>query len=561
MGIKRRTFAVLDCESDPFAAGRVPVPFLWGFYDGQNYEEYGYLNSIPAGVDVTGIRDYSVMIRDLSERNIVVYAHNGGKFDYHFMLDDLEPFEPVTIINGRLAKFKIGECEFRDSFNIMPVSLATYEKSHIDYSLMEIGARYKPAAWREIRAYLYSDCINQYNMVRAFIDRHGMQITQASASMKSWQKQTKRKAPHTDEQYYEKFYPYYFGGRVQCFQSGIINSDFAVVDINSAYPFAMLSEHPIGTVYNSIDGAPDMPRDAWGPMLFTVECVSRGAFPFRADDKSLRFPADDVRRIYHVTGWELVAALDTGTISDYEILNTLSFPELIDFRDYILPLYDERKAAKASGDKATDLLAKLGMNSLYGKFAADPRNYKEFMVVDVEHIAALEDDPEYNFNGLLGPWALAAKPIHDERMRFYNVATAASITGYVRAMLWRALCQCDGVMYCDTDSITANNISAIDLGQELGQWSLDGEFDQAAIGGKKLYAYHYKPGKEPIKKDRQGKEFKEKWKIASKGTKLTAAQIVQVCKGHTITYDPEVPTFSVHHAPRFTPRRVKMTIK
>ena len=91
-----KKIAVIDAETDPFRKGRVPKPFVWGFYDGETYLDFW-------------TDDVHEIIKFLQNEEYIVYAHNGGKFDYHFMLDYINLYEDISIINGRLAKFYIGE--------------------------------------------------------------------------------------------------------------------------------------------------------------------------------------------------------------------------------------------------------------------------------------------------------------------------------------------------------------------------------------------------------------------------------------------------------------------
>jgi len=117
----------------------------------------------------------------------------------------------------------------------------------------------------------------------------------------------------------------------------------------------------------------------------------------------------------------------------------------------------------------------------------------------------------------------------------------------VRAYLWRNICATGGTtFYCDTDSIAASDISAIDISDGLGNWELEAECDFAAIAGKKLYAFRKNNGS---------------WKTASKGVRLEPSEIVAIASGETVVYQPEAPTFSVKGGIKFTPRRVKMIDK
>lgn len=542
-----RPFAVLDSETDPFLAGRIPEPFVWGYYDGMEFRHYTH-DTVHS------------MLEFIAEQKIIVYAHNGGKFDYHFLLPYMEAFDHIKIISGRLAQFFIGNAEFRDSYNILPVSLSKIEitddkgnitkKQEFDYSLMEKTERYKPENWERIIDYLRDDCVTLYEAIKAFQNQYGRHLTQAGAAMAQWKKISKTEIPKSTGEYFNAFKPYYYGGRVQCFRHGIIENDFSVFDINSAYPFAMLSAHPYGLDVIETTDEP-MGNFERGPSFYKIRARSLGAYPYR-EKNGLSFPDDGEIREFHITGWELQAAIDTGTAGDYEVLKVTYHLHHQSFAEYIEHFYQQRMTARATGDKAGDLFAKLLMNSLYGKFGANPEQYAEYVILPPEEMAGLMDpENEFNLSGELGPWLLGERELNDEEMRYYNVATAASITGYVRAYLWRAIVSTgrSNILYCDTDSIaTLSPGNELDTGSGLGKWKHEGEFDKAGIAGKKMYIFRGKI--------RGGKR---EYKTASKGVKLSNSQLWKVAGGASVVYAPENPTFSVHHAPRFVSRKISLT--
>lgn len=537
-----RGLAVTDAETDPFRAYRVPRPFVWGYYDGSRYRQFPEKPGDP-------VKAQKAFVRFLREQDVICYAHNGGRFDWHFLLPEVTPYDDILIINGRIAKFNIGIAECRDSFNILPVPLSAYKKDTIDYAIMEKGEREKPHNWRAISEYLKSDCIYLHELISRFVKTYGVQITQASAAMNQWKKISDEPLPETSKAFYDTLVPYYYGGRVECFRSGIIEKPFSVYDINSAYPYAMLHDHPYSADFDHVEG---YQRDA---DFYRVSCISRGAFPFRGlgtDNPytfGLRFPHDNERRIYTVTRWEYEAAKETATIEKPRVLESITFAERVNFRGYINTFYEQRLKAIAEKDDAASLFCKLLMNSLYGKFAANPENYKNYMVVPMDVVAGL-DDAGWQFAGEMGPWGLAESPLSEGQKRYYNVATGASITGFVRAMLWRAICSSGGVLYCDTDSIAVARAGrAVVLGNKLGQWKHEGDFDRAGIAGKKLYIMRSVP-------DGNGERH---YKTASKGAKLTNAQLWAVAQGRAVDYVPEVPTFSPQKAPVFTARRIRFT--
>ena len=536
-----KKIAVIDCETDPAVNGRVPEPFIWGYYDGENYEQFD--NAID-------------LVVFLYTRDEIVYAHNGGKFDYHFLLDFIDPYSDVMIISGRIAKFCIGDCEFRDSLNIIPTALSAFEKDDFDYSLMEKELREIPENRKKIERYLYSDCINLYNYVMKFIDKFGINLTVAGTALKEWQKISGLKPPNDENgELYARFKKYYYGGRCQAFRTGIIDREFSMVDINSAYPYAMLRKHPYSTKFISLSEEEfcRLGEDEKGPCLVSVRCLSFGALPVRNLDNSLSYPDDNVLRVYHVTGWELLAGLETKTIKNPEIIACYSSVELQDFSCYMNRFYNERLLAKKNGDKAESIFCKLMMNSLYGKFSTNPSKYKKYKVIDPaileeEYYHDYEKSESWLYAGPFGSNCLVAKNLDDYEKNFYNIATAASITGFVRGFLWRAMCACDDLIYCDTDSIAAEVVGGVPngFGDNLGQWSVDGEFSGGGCGGRKMYAFRRKSG---------GVGYK----TACKGANLSAKKILEVASGKTVTYKPDFPTFTIHKEPYFQDRKIKMT--
>jgi hypothetical protein len=393
-------------------------------------------------------------------------------------------------------------------------------------------------------------------MLNGFETEFGRHLTQASAAMKIWQKRAKRRAPSSGPAFYDMIHPYYYGGRVQCFESGDFELDAKSIDRRSAYPAAMLSEHPISLEYSSNTGAPDISEKRWGPCMFKVRAIARGAFPYRGINKMLYFPADDITRTYTVTGWELLAALETGTVENLDFISWYQFYDHIDFKDYVLYFWEERKKAQALGDKGRNHYCKIFLNGLYGKFASDPREYKQYEIMPRDRLAEIVDsDRDFDF---FREWLLVSETIKREQYRFYNLATAASITGLVRADLWRVIRNAKRPLYCDTDSVTAVDFGGVEIGDELGQWGIEGEYDRLIICGKKMYAFHKSgmPWEDSL--DRRAKV--KNWKKATKGASLTAQNLMEIAAGRPSTFLPMVPTFSVHKSdPRFTARIIKMT--
>lgn len=566
------TFRTVDCETDPFhhcddssctkcgGLGRVPQPFIWGVYEGESQE---YL-------EFATVDEFVAYAREVGG---VFYAHNGGKFDYHYLRDHINTDEPLLLINGRIAKFRIGKAEFRDSLNILPnTRLKDFDDSHgakieIDYALMEPDKRTDPNVQAQISRYLKQDCVRLWEVVRRYWNDYGKSITQASSSMKYWEKMYDTEAPRQTKAQFDKYKQYYYGGRVECFEHGVKQTDFSVADINSAYPFAMLQAHPIsaGAVRQR-----HLPSDdqEFNTALIDLNATARGCFPWRGPDGTkLFFPEDEktVRR-YWVTGWELRAAIELDAAKNIQINNVHVFPKRCDFKAYIEHFFNLREEARKKGDVAGRIFGKYFMNSLYGKFGSNCEKYSEYVLATVDSLLNYEAqgygiDQTWKDKFLLSrkPREETLQDITQKRWRYFNVATAASITGFVRAYLFKTMQKCGGLIYCDTDSIAAKSTEGLHFGSELGAFKHEGNFDSYAVAGKKQYAFH-KAGRPYSYDAKEENEKEQNWKIACKGTRLTPQEIIDVANGKTVTYRPQVPTYSVtRENPTFINRNIKGT--
>jgi hypothetical protein len=532
---RRSEIWAADCETDPFKPGRIPKPFIWGAYEirTKEYQTFGSAES------------FQLFFRD---RRATVYFHNGGKFDSHYLRSFFNSDEQILIINGRIARFKIGCCEYRDSFNLIPIALGKYQKEKIDYAILESNARGTPENAAKIEAYLKSDCANLAELLSKYFERYGKGLTQAGAAMNYWvRKYNEGRKPRQTAAQFERYRPYYYGGRVECFVGGYAETEFTVVDKNSAYPHAMLSHHPISPEAVSLSNLPAAGQIS--QCFITLKALSRGAFPYRLESGELIFPRDRTVRIYHITGWELLAAQEMGAVDIEKILAVHYFRETVDFKSYINHFYLERKAAKQSGDVAGDIFAKLFMNSCYGKFASNPENYHEYLLSSDVRLSEFLSEGWQEYHAWGDGRQLLWRSLPVEKHRYYNIATAASITGFVRAELFKDLCRVRLPLYCDTDSISAARVMDLQLGSELGQWKVEFEGDAYAIVGKKMYAF----------RDRETKEWS---KVASKGVKLFADDLIRAARGEDIVFNPEVPCYSVTRPePRFISRTVRLTAK
>lgn len=538
-----------DCETDPFKPGRIPQPFIWGAYEiySHRYECFG---------------SSATFVDFFRNRKCTAYFHNGGKFDLHYLRPEFNSDENILLINGRIVRVKIGACEFRDSYSLIPVALAKYQKENFDYAILESDVRGLPDNVVAIERYLRSDCVNLGDMLLQFFERYGKGLTQAGVAMNYWAKKYHgNRKPRQSPAQFERYRPYYYGGRVECFASGYAERQFKIADKNSAYPYAMLQEHPIACEAMLLSKLPDHEVQIKSSFI-TLRAISDGAFPYRLESGELVFPRDQCERVYRVTGWEYLAALEENAVRVHEILEVHYFRETVNFASYIHHFYNERKIAKCNGDKAGDLFSKLFMNSCYGGFAMNPENYHEYLLSSVEKLGEHLEDGYQDYH----PWGDGRQllwrklPLETQQRMYKNIATAASITGFVRAELFRDLRKVHEPLYCDTDSISAVDVVGLHIGGELGQWKIELECDAYAIAGKKLYAKRSAHDQGWNKEDLKFAYPKGSHKIACKGVNLSAEEIIHIARGGVQDYHPAVPTYSIMRPqPRFIGRQVRLT--
>jgi hypothetical protein len=533
-----RKVAVIDYETDPFKYGRIPKPFVAGFYDGEIYRDFWGDDCVQQLVD---------WLTYDAPHAYLIYAHNGGKFDFFLMLDHLE--NPVKIINGRIVSAKLGRHELRDSFAIIPIGLAGYQKEKIDYDTFERETR--EAHSDAIRAYLRSDCLYLYDLVAAFVARFTAKITVGSTAIGELRKF------HPFEQQREwhdaKFRPFYFGGRVEALESGVLEGDWKVIDVNSMYPYVMSElDHPTGREYlvsysTIMDKKGRMSGHARAPFYFAhIECHQSGAFPTRVKDGPLNF--DVPHGEFFVTSHELKAALDTGRVSGVKVRQLWVPLKTIRFKEFVAHFMAEKIRGKETGDKIGELFAKFMLNSAYGKFGTNPDNYKDYWLQGQDEPIPPEPYQIASAHNCgVNLWEKDATS-----KRYFDVATAASITGAARSVLLRALSAAIRPVYCDTDSIICQDTGNIELDpSRLGAWKLEARGERLAVAGKKLYALHAARTYPELPKQEPGYV-----KVASKGVRLTGATILDLARGGVAEWENMAPSFSLTKKPSFVKRKI-----
>lgn len=561
--------AVGDLETDPFKEDRLYIEaFCAGFFDGEKALTWWGKNCV---------REMLTHLRKHFKG--IIYFHNGGNFDFHFLLEFLPVNDCEFLCMGkRIVQIKTPwGVEFRDSFAIVPKKLAAYKKTEIDYAKFEANVREKHKA--EILRYLRDDLFDLAAMVRGFLARFPAKLTLASSVFQLMKREFEYDPGRSDEIYDGKYRPFFFGGRVQFWKLGFVPGRFKIVDINSAYPWAMTKAHWFG--FESKAGN-KIPKKHAEQSLFMIECHANGCFPLRQKNGGVDFPIGRGR--FFVSGWELLAAIELKLVKDLKILICYTPKRIMDIARFSNTLYDRKLAAKRAGDKEEEFFNKIAVNAGYGKLALNPSRYSSAKVTTIYDKPECEDCGEVDKCECDSQWKLCW---HDKDRglsfwkkssyrpgidSFVNVATAASITGCVRAFMLRSICASGGALYCDTDSLILKDTRKLKMGERLGEWKEELVIDSAKstivtekkngrttkriekhglwIAGKKLYVATGFDG-----------DGKLKTKLACKGVKLSAERIKSVANGNDITMIFDVPTYSLFSSPKFISRKIRRADK
>lgn len=540
------SIAILDFETDPFDRNRPDQkiePFLCVLY------RYDADPIIIWENDSDKFVQLVIKAIEGLPGKFTIYAHNGGKFDYMFLLHRLRG--DVSFKGRGIMSARVGNHELRDSFHIIPERLANWQKDDFDYAWMKRKSRNKHR--QAIIDYCINDCKYLLDIVKKFVGDHGFKLSIGQAAM-TYLRQEYKVARIGDamDNYLRQ---YFFGGRVECIQGkGHWKGEYKLYDVNSMYPHVMSSyQHPIGNAYTITQGGKIGPSCCF----LQLSCENFGALVRRGEENET---SGNFRNgVFFTTIHEYRVAKKFNLIVNVKILSTVNCDAFSDFSRTIVPLYSNRIATKAllkqlekgsydyNEAKKDDMIMKFLLNNMYGKFAQNPRRYKEHYITDCHEMPPAE---WFKPKGATDEFikSIMQLPAHEcgeywiwERpnpmYRFNNVGTAASITGAARSVLLEAIQLAKDPIYCDTDSLICRELAGVKIdGSELGAWDIETIFDEVIITGKKQYA---------CKVAGLADGHKDRFKIRSKGVadrewsdyvKMLAGEIIPVVnKGVTLT--------------------------
>lgn len=252
----------------------------------------------------------------------------------------------------------------------------------------------------------------------------------------------------------------YHGGRVECAHIGKLAGPLYQLDINSQYPFVMRNNTMPTRLLNYTVNATVLELAGW---VKDKHCVAEvtiktdsPAYPVYVDHKLL-FPIGTFRA--YLTTPEIIRALARNEVMQVHQV-ALYRPDNI-FSDFVDFFYDARIKFKMLGEEAFYFMAKILLNSLYGKFGQSGQVYKEIETVaslDIKRWIEIDADAgevhQYRqFGGIV------QERSREGEARESHPAIAAHVTAYARLYLWSLIehAGVNNVFYYDTDSLLVNS--------------------------------------------------------------------------------------------------------
>ena len=500
-----KNFGVFDIETFNMTLNNFA---MIGVYDG---EVFDWFDSMERFVDY--IFDHKIT---------TYYAHNGGAFDDLFLLDEvissptckitkyliigsglglleiaqLIPEERTTVRQRRTKKYWIKgklyrakkKIQFRDTYKILPDKLANLTKKfNKDTTKQDFDVSLITKITPEVIEYCRRDCVSLYELINQYIEsdvvqKSGLGLTTASQALKYFKSMLHSPIPALTRNMDSIIRKSYFGGRTEVFKRQFESESETLkyVDINSLYPYCMkfndmpsTPKEEVTKFYEDEMGFYDVTMyvpDMYIPPLPYYTKVN-GTY-------KLIFPTGVFRSWY--TSVEIMNAINHGCKISKVHSGILFHSVGRIFERYVDHFYNIRLNTPKSSFE--NYLAKLMMNSLYGRFGMD-LNKEEITIDDGYDECGEIIGHVVDKNGKYHEFVKRDKYL---RQSFNNVAIASFVTSHARVTTTNALIkQGENCFYTDTDSMFTKN--HIEYGDSLGEWKLEDEVRRAYFLLPKTY--------------------------------------------------------------------------
>lgn len=491
---------------------------------------------------------YRKYILNGSTHTALIYFHNLN-YDVQnliqYMVDHEDKFSGIKICNSNNSwyslKFVYRECcfELRDSFKLYAqplkalATLVGWDKltEEATYSWFDLNNKEK---FDDELEYFIFDINILVHVLEMHFDKFAHQRIELTAPGYA-EKELKKCVREDDKQrkvqkkkpYYSKIFNThikddeeqylrraYYGGFVYA-NHHLINQKLKrgiTADVNSLYPSVMLNRNYPNIYshrelseqeFNSLDKS-DLETFAIVKIQISKLSLKKNGVPCFPKKAGFGVPKD-ILSLNDLLGFgETVANINLTLLDLYHIeqnydikycfVNGIIFDEKMErpFTTFVLKHKKEKEDAVRRGDMVSKLIAKMMLNSCYGKFAQRQIEEDEYLIKDVNGLPAIQ----------------RASKLHDEDAKRHNILLGVYVTAFARDVLLNAIEKIQKsdlaeFWYCDTDSVHfgykgekdyIKDASEIlqDIGipfdtAEFGKWKDEQYMEEAKYLGSKRY--------------------------------------------------------------------------
>lgn len=534
-------------------------------------EAYGWTNPIALGMGnnkrgeykkFTGEDCISKFVDELLRRkyrNCRFVAHNGGKFDFIPVIEELAKRRMVNDIDIHILTkgsnntpffVRIGDKNnkpryLQDSLALMPRSLDSLtesftpdmKKGDFDFKDLDKWGQIDEHKQGELLEYLKRDVKSLYKVLQEFTDilleltnnKCPPQLTVGSTAMSAYRSHFMPKGtiiedcykPNKEPNPEQMFRNSYFGGRTEVYKK--YGENLKHYDVNSLYPYCYTKKKiPVGKVSHTGEHFPIEETDIGGVIKIQGKvpekcCNGIPVLPTRYKPKESQaekviFPTGKIEGWYMAK--EVRYALEVGALEDIKILDSYATEYGKPFKSYGKNLYKLKKDIDKDKKPGKYKVVKFLLNSFYGKFGME-REHKSIVMGEVTK--EFQEGKEMINPKLADKGIMLEKEESKAGYILPRIASAITAQARIEMHKWfmRIFNKGGDIWYCDTDSIVTN--ISLPTGEELGEMDLEGELKEGLFLAPKIYAERYDNDDELVKAkgmkdpDLSFESFKESW--------------------------------------------------
>ena len=468
-------------------------------YNIKTFFEYIFENCINGVIYFHNVKFDGVFIVDYLLRNGYEYSETFQEKTFNTLITDTQIWYQITINLGKKSR-KQQKIIINDSLKLIPYSEKAICKAFkLDTVKGEINYK-KPRSETYIPTeeeinYIKNDILIIDNVLKTFKSEGYNKMTIGSCAMNYFKE-------HFGKKNFEKHFPIlekdvddfirmsYKGGWTYLnpkFKGKDVDNGL-VYDVNSMYPAVMYNHpYPVGTPikFNGM-----YKKDKSMP-LFIIQLIctfkiKKGKYPTIQSKSSFRTPQymDEVKEpiVLTLTSVDYEMFMKSYNVTVFEYIGGYKFAKadniFCDYIDYFMKMKIENNGKNI----CLRNIAKLFLNSLYGKFGTNPYKINKIPYLDTEKdcIEFTNTETEYT------------KPVY--------TAIASFITSYARQNIIETANKIGKrFIYADTDSvhIQGTEIPNIDIDKnKLGYYKLEYEFEKGRYLKCKTYLEIEKDGTE-----------------------------------------------------------------